>query len=233
MNKVRSRMDFNLPESKPEVMRPINKDLVDKNKQDLLNFFSVSPKAKVAMAVSGLGILLFFVSISTLSFQNATLNNLFPKDQSKANFQGQLPIHNPIEGPGFLLQALQQQQSLKEFDLEVQVQTATETASIMTAQIKFDPAMLEVVSTDDQNSVAQTWIDKSSNNTEGVVSLVSSFQKGIKLDSAQKYVTITFKPKGTGQTTISIDPTNSKIFRLSDKKEITIQHDSLPILIKP
>jgi hypothetical protein len=226
-------MDFNLPESKPEVMRPINRDLVDKNKQDLLNFFNVSPKAKVAMAVSGLGILLFFVSISTLSFQNATLNNLFPKDQSKANFQGQLPVHNPIEGPGFLLVMNQQQQLSKTFDLEVQVQTATETASVMTAQIKFDPAMLELVSTDDQNSVATTWIDNTSNNSEGVISLVSSFPRGIQLETAQKYVTITFKPKGAGQTTISVDQTNSKIFRLSDKKEITMQYDSIPIVIKP
>lgn len=225
-------MDFNLPESKPEVMRPINKDLVDRNKQDLLNFFNVSPKAKVAMAVSGLGVLLFFVSISTLSFQNATLNNLFPKQQSNANFQGQLPAHTPISGAGFLLSAVQTQRSEVPFDLEVQIRTATETASILTAQIKYDPAMLEIVSTNDQNSVATTWIDKTSNNTEGVLSLVSSFQKGIKVDPAAKYITITFKPKGSGQTTISVDK-NSKIFRLSDKKEISIEYDSIPLVINP
>ena len=234
MIKVKSRMDFSTPEPKPEVMRPINKDLIDKNKQDLFNFFNVSPKAKVALSVSGLGILLFFVSISTLSFQNSTLNNLFPKSQSNADQNATLPVHSPIKGPGFLFSSPTQQFSVsKSFELEVAVQTGTESASVMAAQIKFDPEYLEVTSTNDQNSVAPMWIDNTANNMTGVISLVTNYAKGIKVEEAQKFITITFKTKKTGQTNVSLDQQNSKIYRSSDKKEIPIQFDSISLEITP
>ncbi len=233
MTKVKGKMDFSTPDPKPEIMKPLTQDVLDKNKQDLMSFFNVSTKTKAAIAISGLGILLFFVSISTLSFQNTFLDQLFPKQQSQASQLSDLPVHSAITGPGFMFEGGVQQKVGMPFDVEVKVQTATETASVMSVQVKFDPELLEVISMNDDNSIVNAWIDQNTNNPSGVISLVSNFEKGQKADSAAKYTTLKFNPKKEGRTVITIDPQNSKMFRLSDKKEIQIEHDTFPLVIIP
>lgn len=230
MAKVNSKMDFSTPEPKPEVMRPLTQDVLEKNKQDLMSFFNVSNKTKAAVAVSGLGILLFFVSLSTVSFQNVFFDKLYPKQPSQASQTTDIPVHAEITGNGFMLNAAVSQKVDVPFNLEVKVKTATETASVMMAQLKYDPEFFEIVSTDDQNSVVTSWIDKNT-NTSGTISLVASFAKGRKVEDADKYISLQLKPKKEGRTSISVDPQNSKIYRFSDKKEIPLEFDTLPLVI--
>jgi hypothetical protein len=120
----------------------------------------------------------------------------------------------------------------EEFSVNVKVKTATETATIMAAQIHFDNTKLEAKSLDDTNSVAKEWIDNQINNDQGMVSLVASFPRGVKVEQEDQYMKIIFRAKEPGQTSIVIDEENSHIFLLKDKSPQNIEYDLLPILIK-
>ncbi len=223
-------MDFSTPEPKPETISNLNQSVIDKNKQDLFKFFNIPVKTKVASTVAGLGLVLFFVAIYSVSFNNQTLNTLYPKDQSQAS-QDQIPAHSAIQGAGFMMEGSQQLKVGDTFELNLKVKTATETANIMAAQVRFDNTKLEVIGTDDSYSVVKEWIDNNFSNQNGMVSLVASFPKGISLSTADQFSKVTFKAKGSGDTVISIDQKNSHMYRLNDKGEIGIEYDSLPIRI--
>ena len=216
---------------KPEVLKSVEQSTIDKNKQDLFKFFNISSKTKVAATVSGLGLVLFFISIYTVSFKNNTFNTLYPKEESQAS-QFQLPARPEIKSAGFILNGPQGVSVGEEFSLDVKVKTATETATIMAAQIRFDPNKLEAKVLDDTNSAAKEWIDSQINTDQGMISLVASFPKGIQLTEADQYMKITFRAKEIGPASIIIDDKNSHIYRLKDKGEIMIEYDVLPISIK-
>lgn len=229
-------MDFSQTEPKPEVIKnlpktfPPEKHVVDRNKQDLMNFFNVSPKTRVALSVSAAGILLFFFSIFTGVFQNQQLDTLYPKDSSQASQENK--IHIPIEGPGFGLIGMKNAQLNNPYELRLDVNSGTESATIMTAQVKFDPKLFEVQSVLIDESIVKDWIDNNVTNTDGVISLVGSFPKGYTAKKGDNFAKIIMIPKKPGQTTIYVDTKNSHIYRMGDKAEIPIQHDQLPIEIK-
>lgn len=225
------KMEDNNHEPKPEIIRNVEQSAIDKNKQDLMKFFNISSKSKVAATVSGLGLILFFVAIYTVSFKNTTFNTLYPKDQSKAS-ETQIPEHVGIKEAGFGLDGPRSVNKGDEFSIDVKVKTATETATIMATQLHYDNTKLEAKNLDDTNSVAKEWIDNQINNNLGMISLVASFPRGITVSQLDQYVKITFVSKETGMTSILIDPTNSHIYRLKDQKPITIESDTLPLSIK-
>lgn len=228
-------MDFNINEPKPEILKnpkrvfPPEKHVVDRNKQDLMNFFNVSTKTKVAATVSALGVLLFLFSIYTGAFQNKQLDTLYPKDQSQASQSG---VHTPISGPGFALSGVQTADLSVPYEIKVDVNSGTESASVVAAQLHFDPQFFEAQTILTDESIVTNWIDSNASNSDGVVSLVASFPKGHTAKPGENLAKILFTPKKLGITTLYIDSKNSHIYRMGDKKEVQIQHDQLSVEVK-
>jgi len=234
--KGEKRVDFSTIEPKPEIIRngqkqtfPPERHVVDRNKQDILNFFNVSPKTRIALSVSAAGILLFFFSIFTGVFQNPSFDTLYPKDQSQASQSIPVPT---MTGPGFSLIGDSVAKIQQPYTLDVNVNTGTESATIMVAQVRFDPKFFEVQSVLTDNSVVLDWIDNNVSNTDGMISLVASFPKGYVAKPGDNMAKIIMTPKIAGQTTVYVDSKNSQIFRMGDKAAIKIEHDQRAIEIK-
>jgi hypothetical protein len=226
------KMDFSQTETKPEVIKnlpktfPPERHVVDRNKQDLLAFFNISPKTRVAVTVSAFGILLFFFSIFTGAFQNQQFNTLYPKDESSAS---QYRMHSPIEGPGLSLIGQEAVKINQPFEIKVDANTGTESATIIIAQVKFDPSFFEVQAILTDDSIVPDWIDNNVSNTDGIISLVGSFPKGIIAKKGDNIARILFVPKKIGQSVVYVVPENSHMYRLVSKTAIQISHDQIPI----
>ncbi len=229
-------MDFSVKDPKPEIIRnnpkpvfPPERHVVDRNKQDLLNFFNVSPKTRVAVTVSALGILLFIFSIFNGAFQNQTLDTLYPKEQSQASQNAEM--HLPPETQSIGLAGPLTAKVSEPYEIDVVVHTGTESSTVIAAQVRFDPKVFEVNTVTTEDSIVIDWTDNNVSNTDGVISLVGSFPKGYIAKKGDNLAKVIMTPKVSGQTSVYIDNKNSHVYRLRDKAEVAIEYDKMDISI--
>jgi hypothetical protein len=183
----------------------------------------ISPLILVAI----IGVIIFILVSSTLSFKDGLFGTLYPKPHSYAV--------SDINGAIFSLNTTSTNILVpQEVPVAILMRSDTHKANLVAAKINFDASKLEVVRIETTGTFVTQWVDRLFNNTTGKVSVVGAVPKpGFSTSGSDALVaTVIFRTKLGGLTNVSFEPT-SAIYRNSDNVNFLTTTNNLNLTIQP
>lgn len=200
-------------------------------------FFYIPKHQRVKVILSTLSLLLLLATIPAGLYLISK-----PQDpRSRASSEGVAPVQQ-LQSGFFLESKKEQWNGLEEIAVSVIAKSETEAANLFSAQLLFDPKVLEVVkiasSSGTPNSIegdyfVKKWVEANFDNSTGLVSIVGGVSSpGLKTapDSKSILATVTFRAKQTGETNLNFSDL-SAIFRNSDNLSLFSTKQGLPLVI--
>ncbi|MBI2596058.1 hypothetical protein HYW46_04985 [Candidatus Daviesbacteria bacterium] len=137
-----------------------------------------------------------------------------------------------LSSAAFLLEAKNKYQADEEFSVKVLARSKNDASNLFVAELNFSKDIFKVKGINTGDSFVRFWADNFFDNETGKINLVGGIPNpGFKTQGKGGLLAvIIFKPKKTGEGSISFDK-NSAIFRNSDNKDILEEKSGIQITI--
>lgn len=209
------------------VINNTEKDLLEKNKKDLEQFFSFkNKKTQLTITLSAIALLLFMGTAATISFKNGVFQALYPKPTSYAA----APINYQTNKPAYLLLTSDETLKLKNpLSIKLSVFTEGQKANAFTTKINFDQDMLTATLIKPDLAFAKISSQKIDNQL-GEINIAGTFNNPSE-NMSNQFITITFKAKETGNTTIYLE--DPALFNQPEYTNLITENQDLEVEILP